>query len=125
MRGSGAAASKRLQRFIRQVDPGQALWRLFSEQAEFVMGDVTEIERPQASKTEYVGTPERWQNTGVLGAEARHPLPGARHTLWSHHLLLENPCRQAGFTQSEPPACLGRDEGVSGGTPPGIGSRVP
>jgi len=46
MRGSGAAASKRLQRFIRQVDPGQALWRLFSEQAEFVMGDVTEIERP-------------------------------------------------------------------------------
>ncbi|MEM4203125.1 MAG: hypothetical protein QXS54_03550 [Candidatus Methanomethylicaceae archaeon] len=32
------------------------LWRLFCEQAEYVMGDPTEIERPQALKTAYVGT---------------------------------------------------------------------
>jgi hypothetical protein len=31
------------------------LWRLFQEQAEFVVGDPTEIERPQARRTEYVG----------------------------------------------------------------------
>ncbi|WP_322793289.1 hypothetical protein [Bellilinea sp.] len=45
MRGSSAAAYKRLQRFVRQVDPRLVLWRLFREQAKFVIGDVTEIER--------------------------------------------------------------------------------
>ena len=29
---------------------------MFQEEAEFVLGDPTEIERPQAWKTEYVGT---------------------------------------------------------------------
>jgi hypothetical protein len=56
MRGSHAASYKRLQRFLHQVDPRVALERLFWEQAEFVMGDPTEIERPQARKTAYVGT---------------------------------------------------------------------
>lgn len=56
MRGSSAAGYKRIQRFVKQVDPREALWRLFQEQAEFVIGDPTEIERPQAWKTAYVGT---------------------------------------------------------------------
>jgi len=56
MRGSMTANYKRIQRFVHQVDPRAVLWRLFSEQAEFVIGDPTEIERPQAWKTEYVGT---------------------------------------------------------------------
>jgi hypothetical protein len=56
MNGSSAASYKRIQRFLQQVDPRQALWRLFQEQAEFVIGDPTEIERPQAWKTDYVGT---------------------------------------------------------------------
>jgi hypothetical protein len=56
MRGSSAASYKRIGRFIRQADPRQALWRLFQEPEEFVIGDPTEIERPQARKTAYVGT---------------------------------------------------------------------
>ncbi len=56
MRGSSAASYKRIQRFVKQADPRTALWRLFQEQAEFVIGDPTEIERPQAWKTDYVGT---------------------------------------------------------------------
>jgi hypothetical protein len=56
MRGNSTASYKRIQRFIREEDPRQALWRLFQEQAEFVIGDPTEIERPQAWKTDYVGT---------------------------------------------------------------------
>jgi len=50
-----ATAYKRIQRFVSQTDPRQVLWRLFQEQAEFVIGDPTEMERPQARKTEYVG----------------------------------------------------------------------
>ncbi|GIV64760.1 MAG: hypothetical protein KatS3mg046_020 [Bellilinea sp.] len=56
MEGSSDACYKRIQRFLRKADPREALWRLFQEEAEFVIGDPTEIAREQASKTEYVGT---------------------------------------------------------------------
>ena len=56
MKGSSEASYKQIQRFVKHADPRQALWRLFPEQAEFVIGDPTEIERPQAWKTAYVGT---------------------------------------------------------------------
>lgn len=55
MSGSMDAAYKRIQRFLRKADPREALWRLFREDAEFVIGDITEIERPQAKNTSYVG----------------------------------------------------------------------
>lgn len=55
MKGSEAAAYKRLQRFMKQVDPREVLLRLFVEQSSFVLGDPTEIERLQARKTPYVG----------------------------------------------------------------------
>jgi hypothetical protein len=35
---------------VRQADPRQVVWHLFQEQAEFVIGDSTEIERPQARR---------------------------------------------------------------------------
>jgi hypothetical protein len=56
MKGSSDASYKQIQRFVKHADPRQALWRLFAEQAEFVIGDPTEIERPQAWRTAYVGT---------------------------------------------------------------------
>lgn len=65
--GSRAASYKRLQRFLKQSDPRQVLWRLFQEQAEFVIGDVTEIERPQARRTEYVGILQDGKTRGFWG----------------------------------------------------------
>lgn len=56
MEGSSDACYKRIQRFLQEADPREALWRLFQEEAEFVIGDPTEIARKQAWKTEYVGT---------------------------------------------------------------------
>lgn len=55
MDGESAAGYKRVQRFLGKADPRTALWRLFQEEAAFVIGDPTEIERPNAWKTEYVG----------------------------------------------------------------------
>ncbi len=46
---------KRIQRFLKKADPRQVLWRLLSDEAEFVIADPTEIARPQARKTKYVG----------------------------------------------------------------------
>jgi len=55
MPGQPAANYKSLQRFLAKVDLKAVLLRFFQEQAEFVIGDPTEMERPQAKKTAYVG----------------------------------------------------------------------
>jgi hypothetical protein len=55
MPGTPAANYKAIQRFIRRVDLPAQLWRLFQSDAEFVIGDPTEIARPEAYKTSYVG----------------------------------------------------------------------
>lgn len=56
MPGGEAASYKRIQRFLQDNDPREALKTLFNEAAEFVIGDPTEIERPHAKRTKYVGT---------------------------------------------------------------------
>jgi hypothetical protein len=56
MAGNEAASYKRIQRFLQDNDPREALNTLFNEEADFVIGDPTEIERPHANKTEYVGS---------------------------------------------------------------------
>lgn len=55
MPGLPVANYKAIQRFFGTVDLKSTLRRLYQEESEFVIGDPTEIERPQAKKTEYVG----------------------------------------------------------------------
>jgi hypothetical protein len=55
MQGREAANYKKIQRFLEKNEPEEALKLLFNEEAKFVMGDPTEIERPYAEKTRYVG----------------------------------------------------------------------
>jgi hypothetical protein len=56
MRGSAAANYKHIQRFLQKVDTKETLLRLFQADAPFVIGDATEIPRPHAYRTPYVGT---------------------------------------------------------------------
>ena len=56
MGGNEAANYKYVQRFLGTNDPQEVLLRMFYEEATFVIGDPTEMPRPQARKTEYVGT---------------------------------------------------------------------
>lgn len=55
MGGSSEANYKAIQRFLDTSDPRRNLYRLYGEQAPFVIGDPTDIRRYQARKTEYVG----------------------------------------------------------------------
>lgn len=55
MPGKEDANYKQIQRFLGQVDVKALLWRLFQADASFVIGDPTEMPRPQARKTSYVG----------------------------------------------------------------------
>jgi len=55
MPGQAASNYKSIQRFLEQVDLKAVLKRFFQEQAEFVLADPTEMPRPHAKHTEYVG----------------------------------------------------------------------
>lgn len=55
---------KQIQRFLAAADPLAALQRLFQTEAPFVLGDPTEIPRPQARRTRYVGTLADGQTRG-------------------------------------------------------------
>jgi len=55
MEGNYDANYKTIQRFIADNEPKEALHRLYDEDSPFVLGDPTDIERPQAKKTDYVG----------------------------------------------------------------------
>ena len=76
MKGNGDASYKRIQRFLREGEPREALWRLFQEDAEFVIGDPTEIERPQAWKTAYVGTLKDGKTKGFWALVLATPYRG-------------------------------------------------
>ena len=55
MSGHPESEYKEIQRFLHQADLKAALLRLFQLDAPFVLADPTEIPRPQARKTAYVG----------------------------------------------------------------------
>jgi hypothetical protein len=56
MVGKSNSNYKTIQRFLAKVDMKRLLLRLYQEEAEFVIGDPTEMERYRAPNTSYVGT---------------------------------------------------------------------
>jgi hypothetical protein len=66
MSGMSERNYKTIQRFLAQVDLKSTLLRLYQEEAEFVIGDPTEMPCQRTPKTDYVGklkdgeTPEYW-----------------------------------------------------------------
>jgi hypothetical protein len=76
MPGQSGASYKRIQRFLQDHDPQEALKMLFNEAADFVIGDPTEIERPHADKTAYVGTLMDGQTKGFCMLTLATPLRG-------------------------------------------------
>ena len=77
LKGKYEANYKKIQRFLDQTDPKEQLHMLYNEDAEFVICDPTEIERPHARKTAYVGplkdgrTPGFWMMTFATALRGR------------------------------------------------------
>jgi hypothetical protein len=55
MEGTFRGGEKMVERFLQFSDPKESLQMLFDDDAEFVIGDVVEVPRPQAKHTAYVG----------------------------------------------------------------------
>ncbi len=64
MAGQSESNYKAIQRFISQTDVQAALLHLYQEEADFVIGDPTEMPRYKAPKTAYVGTLSDGQTPG-------------------------------------------------------------
>jgi hypothetical protein len=56
MAGNEAANYKCIQRFVARTALKSNLLRLYQETAPFLIGDPTEMPRPEAKKTDYIGT---------------------------------------------------------------------
>jgi len=76
MRGNYEANYKMIQRFLRRADLKPALQRCFDAEAEFLIGDPTEIERAGARKTDYVGRLHDGQQRGFWMLTLGTPMRG-------------------------------------------------
>lgn len=76
MPGNETACYKRIQRFLQENDPQAMLKLLFNDEADFVIGDPTEIKRPHAGKTDYVGTLMDGETKGFWMLTLATPLRG-------------------------------------------------
>jgi len=76
MEGNPSANYKTIQRFLDNNDPRENLHRLFDEDTEFIIGDPTEIHRPQAKKTEYVGKVGKSKQLGFWMLTLASPYKG-------------------------------------------------
>ena len=73
MDGNPDANYKTIQRFL---DTRENLHRLFNEDAEFILCDPTEIHRPQAKKTKYVGKVGKGKKLGFWMLTLASPYKG-------------------------------------------------
>jgi hypothetical protein len=76
MPGKYEANYKMIQRFLKSADLKTGLHRCFDAEAEFVLGDPTEIERAGARKTDYVGRLHDGQQRGFWMLTLGTPMRG-------------------------------------------------
>lgn len=82
MDGASASCYKTIQRFLHQVDLKQKLLRFYREEAEFVIGDPTEMVRCKAPKTDYVGTLKDGDTPGYWLMVLSTPFRGRAIPFW-------------------------------------------
>ena len=99
MAGTEAANYKMIQRFLHQADPKAALVRLFQADAPFVIGDPTEMPRPQ---DQVCGDPQRRQDARLLAIALGDALSRLGAALWLCHLFLPDDCATGALAQPVP-----------------------
>lgn len=82
MHGASASCYKSIQRFLQQVDLKQTLLRFYQEDAQFVIGDPTEMERYRAPKTRYVGKLSDGEKAGYWLLVLSTPFRGRAIPFW-------------------------------------------
>jgi hypothetical protein len=82
MTGNSASNYKALQRFVQKADLKRLLLRFYQEDAEFLIGDPTEMERYRAPKTAYVGTLSDGRTAGYWLLVLSTPFRGRSLPCW-------------------------------------------
>ena len=82
MSGNSASNYKAIQRFLQKADLKRLLLRFYQEDAEFLIGDPTEMERYRAPKTAYVGTLSDGKTAGYWLLVLSTPFRGRSLPCW-------------------------------------------
>jgi hypothetical protein len=82
MTGKSERGYKVIQRFLQRVDLKKTLLRLYQEEAKFVIGDPTEMERYKAPKTNYVGKLSDGESYGYWLMVLSTPFRGRAIPFW-------------------------------------------
>ena len=82
MEGKSESSYKKIQRFLSKVDMKRTLLRLYQEEAEFVIGDPTEMVRHKAPKTSYVGKLSDGETPGYWLMVLSTPFRGRSIPFW-------------------------------------------
>jgi len=85
---------KTIQRFLQQVEMKRMLLRFYQEDAAFVIGDPTEMERYKAPKTPYVGTLSDGKTAGYWLMVLSTPFRGRSLAVFICGLLFPNDRKQ-------------------------------
>jgi hypothetical protein len=97
--GNEVANYKYIQRFLDTQNLSEVLLRSFRLEAPFLIGDPTEMSRPQAKKTEYVGVLSDGETKGYWLMLLPHPIM-ASHSLWVRSNLERLKRRSPDYSQS-------------------------
>lgn len=114
MSGSSGANYKAIQRFVAQTDSVVALSRMFQAGAPFVIGDATEMPRPQSYRIDYVGKLGDDETRGLLAARPGHAVSRPGHPAPPVKLLVALDCSGCRLTQHVPLASLRLTERPAG-----------
>lgn len=82
MPGNSQSNYKTLQRFLQQVDLKRLLLRFYQADAQFLIGDPTEMQRYRAPKTPYVGTLSDGKTPGYWLLMLSTPFRGRSLPCW-------------------------------------------
>ena len=99
MPGKGESNYKAIQRFLKKVDMKRLLLRFYQEDAEFMIGDPTEMERYKAPHTAYVGTLSDGKTAGYWLMVLSTPFRGAVTAVFVCGLLFEDAWGAGDFSQ--------------------------
>ena len=94
MVGSSAEVNvKAIHRWLQDGDPEIALMRLYNDDTPYVIVDVTEVKRPQAKRTKYVGVLKDGKTLGFNLLMLATPYRGRALPFHCISLFLANDCR--------------------------------
>ena len=102
MEGESTAGYKRIQRFIKAVDPRTGIMAVISGRCGVCDWRPDRDRTPTSLENRICRHAKRWQDEGFLGLSVGHAVSWAGHPVRIGHVFIQNHRPECRFAQSEP-----------------------